>query len=47
VQDAFVTDMVHRCRVELSLNFAGGVTVAKTFMFDYNPYAPASAFCQH
>ena len=34
-----------RCDVDLSLRFAGGVTIAKAFSFHYNPLAPAEAFC--
>jgi hypothetical protein len=37
----------YRCSGELSLRFAGGVTIAKTFVFDYNPGGPSSAFCVH
>ena len=37
----------YRCSGELSLRFAGGVTIAKTFGFDYNPGSPSSASCVH
>jgi hypothetical protein len=42
-----VSSMAYRCSGELSLRFAGNVTIAKTFAFDYNPLGPTSAFCLH
>lgn len=47
VNETYVNDMSSRCDVDLSLRFAGNVTVAKTFQFTFNPLAPASAFCAH
>jgi hypothetical protein len=41
------TSTTNRCTGELSLRFAGNVTIARTFQFDFNPGAPASAFCMH
>jgi hypothetical protein len=31
----------------MSANFAGGVTIAKTFQYEYDALAPTAAFCQH
>ena len=42
-----VTDEEITCDVELSVSFAGGVTISDAFSFSYNPYAPEGAFCQH
>ena len=47
VQDVRQYDSLHTCTVEVSTVFAGGVTIAKTFKFDFNPYAPDDAFCTH
>jgi hypothetical protein len=47
VENTYINDMTERCVTEVSIRFAGGVTIAKTYQFDYNPLAPASAFCVH
>jgi hypothetical protein len=47
VTQTYLNDMAYRCSADISIRFAGGVTVAKTFTFDYNPLAPTSAFCRH
>ncbi|HEY5921314.1 MAG TPA: hypothetical protein VIV11_06570 [Kofleriaceae bacterium] len=47
VQEMYISSMASRCSAEMSINFAGGVTVTKSFTYDYNPLAPGSAFCQH
>lgn len=47
IEATTVSDMAERCVVDLSIQFAGGVTVAKTFQFDFNPLAPTAAFCVH
>ena len=47
VTETYISSMASRCSAELSINFAGSVTVTKTFTYDYNPLAPTSAFCQH
>lgn len=47
IQDTYVSETSQRCVTEVSIRFAGGVTVAKTYQFTYNPLAPTSAFCTH
>jgi hypothetical protein len=47
VQETYVTDMESRCNTEISIRFAGGITIAKTFSFSYNPLAPTSKFCKN
>jgi hypothetical protein len=47
IQNATVSQMVTRCNVDMSIQFAGGVTISRTFQFEYDPFAPASAFCAH
>lgn len=47
VEATTIDDMTVRCVTDLSIRFAGGVTVAKAFQFDYNPLGPTSAFCVH
>ena len=47
VQDSPQTASWHICTIELSAAFAGGVTISKTFKFDYNPYGSEQAFCTH
>lgn len=47
VQDSRQSDSWHICTIELSTTFAGGVTIAKSYRFDYNPYGPEQAFCTH
>lgn len=47
IQNTYVNDMLERCNVDMSIQFAGGVAIGKTFQFDYNPLAPTSAFCVH
>lgn len=41
-----MANTMSRCNAEMSIRF-GNVTIAKTFVFDYNPLGPASAFCVH
>jgi hypothetical protein len=43
----YLSDMAYRCDAELSISFAGGAVVAKTWTFQYNPYAAGAAFCVH
>ena len=47
IQNTYINSNTERCVSEMSIQFAGGVTVTKTFQFDYNPLAPTSAFCVH
>lgn len=47
ITQTYLNDMAYRCSAELSVRFAGGVTIAKTFTFDYNPLGPAESFCSH
>ncbi|NVB81736.1 MAG: hypothetical protein HOV81_25300 [Kofleriaceae bacterium] len=47
IQNTYVNDMLERCDVDMSIQFAGGVAIAKKFQFDYNPLAPTAAFCVH
>ncbi len=42
-----ISSNMYRCETEASIRFAGGVTIAKTFQFDYDPGAPGSAHCAH
>ncbi|HUS63406.1 MAG TPA: hypothetical protein VMZ28_02645 [Kofleriaceae bacterium] len=42
-----VSDEETSCDVELSVSFAGGVTIEDSFSFSYSPLAPDGAFCQH
>ncbi|MGE0870563.1 MAG: hypothetical protein AB7P03_18505 [Kofleriaceae bacterium] len=46
-QSTYHSEMHSTCNVELSLAFDGGVTIDRTYTFDYNPFAPTSAFCVH
>ena len=45
IQNTFVSSSAQRCDVDISMRFAGSVTISKTFSFQYNPLAPAEAFC--
>lgn len=45
IQNTFVSSSDQRCDVDISMRFEGGVAIAKTFSFHYNPLAPAEAFC--
>jgi hypothetical protein len=47
IQNTPVSDMLEQCDVDVSIQFAGGVTIAKQFQFQYDPGAPTSAFCTH
>jgi hypothetical protein len=47
IDDVTNSDMSHSCHIDMSAAFTGGVTIKSTFSFDYNPYAPDSAFCTH
>jgi hypothetical protein len=47
VTRTYLNDMAYRCTADVSIRFAGGVTIAKMFTFDYNPLAPTSVFCKH
>jgi hypothetical protein len=47
ITQTYLNDMAYRCNAELSVRFANGVTIAKSFTFDYNPLGPAESFCSH
>ncbi|CAN5553953.1 hypothetical protein BH11MYX1_BH11MYX1_51510 [soil metagenome] len=47
ITQTYLNDMAYRCDAELSVRFAGNVTIEKTFTFAYNPLSPAESFCSH
>jgi hypothetical protein len=47
LQQTYLNDQAYRCSAEVSIRFAGGATVSKSFTFDYNPLGSTSAFCKH
>lgn len=47
VQLTQINDMQYRCATDVSIRFAGGVTIANTFQFEYNPLGPTSSFCAY